>query len=77
MGFLMPKMPAMPALPPAPAPLPAPPKYEDTARQEEIAAKRAKIRAGRTGRASTILTGASGLMDEDELIYKKTLLGGD
>tara|TARA_Y100001951_G_scaffold7743_1_gene4904 strand:- start:357 stop:587 length:231 start_codon:yes stop_codon:yes gene_type:complete len=75
MGFLMPKMPAMPALPPPPAPLPAAPSYEDEDRAKAAADKRASIRRSRTGRSSTILTGATGLADDDELIYKKTLLG--
>tara|TARA_R100001244_G_scaffold46662_1_gene41685 strand:- start:224 stop:454 length:231 start_codon:yes stop_codon:yes gene_type:complete len=75
MGFLMPKVPAMPALPAAPAPLPTPPSYEDEDRAKAAAEKRARIRSGRTGRSATILTSASGLADEDELIYKKTLLG--
>jgi hypothetical protein len=76
MGFLMPKVPAMPALPPPPAPLPAAPSYQDEDRAAAVATKRAKIRSARTGRSSTILTSAAGLADEDELIYRKTLLGG-
>ena len=70
MGFLMPKVPAMPALPPPPAPLPAAPSYQDEDRAAAVAAKRAKIRSARTGRSSTILTSATGLADEDELIYR-------
>tara|TARA_R110000803_G_scaffold31254_2_gene69873 strand:- start:64 stop:288 length:225 start_codon:yes stop_codon:yes gene_type:complete len=73
MGFLMPKVPSMPAIPET-KPLPEPPKFNDTAREEEVAAKRAKIRSARTGRSSTILTSASGLED-DEKTTKKTLLG--
>ena len=75
MGFLKPKIPAMPALPPV-QPLPEPPKYDDTARAEEAAKKRARLRNQRTGRSSTILTGAEGLEDDDSKIAKKTLLGG-
>ena len=75
MGFLKPKIPAMPAIPPV-QPLPEPPKYDDTARAEEAAKKRAKLRNQRTGRSSTILTGAEGLEDDDSKIAKKTLLGG-
>jgi len=48
-------------------------EYED--RAKAAADKRASIRRSRTGRSSTILTGATGLADDDELIYKKTLLG--
>ena len=73
MSFLMPKMPPMPAIP-APQPLPTPPSYEDADRKAAIAEKERKIRAARTGRASTILTTASGLED-DETSTKKTLLG--
>ena len=65
----------MPALPPAPAPMPDPPSYDDADRAASVAAKQAKIRAGRTGRAATILTSAQGLED-DETTTKKTLLGG-
>ena len=75
MGFMKPSIPAMPPIPPV-QPLPAPPKFDDSAREEEVAAKRAKLRAGRTGRSSTILTGADGLEDDDSKITKKTLLGG-
>jgi hypothetical protein len=56
--------------------LPEPPKYEDTERAEEAAVKRAKMRAARTGRSSTILTGTGGLEDDESVITKKTLLGG-
>ena len=73
MSFLMPKV-SMPALPPPPAPMPDPPSYEDADRKAAIAEKERKIRAARTGRASTILTTASGLED-DEKSTKKTLLG--
>ena len=75
MGFLKPSMPAMPAIPPV-QPLPEPPKYDDAARAEEAARKRARLRNQRTGRSSTILTGAEGLDDDDSKISKKTLLGG-
>ena len=75
MGFLKPKIPAMPAIPPV-QPLPEPPKYDDTARAEEAAKKRARLRNQRTGRSSTILTGAEGLEDDDSKIAKKTLLRG-
>ena len=75
MGFLKPSMPAMPAIPPV-QPLPEPPKYDDAARAEEAARKRARLRNQRTGRSSTILTGAEGLEDDDSKIAKKTLLGG-
>ncbi len=74
MGFLKPKMPAMPAIPPV-QPLPEPPKYDDAARQEEIAQRRAKARANRTGRSSTILTTAQGLTDDESVIETKSLLG--
>jgi len=74
MGFLKPTIPAMPSIP-AVQPLPDPPKYNDADREAEAKAKRAKLRAGRTGRASTILTTAKGL-DDDEYSTKKTLLGG-
>jgi len=73
MGILRPKIPAMPAIPEV-KPLPEPPKYDDTEREEEAARKRAKLRASRTGRSSTILTTAKGLED-DEYSTKKTLLG--
>ena len=73
MGFLKPKIPAMPPIPPV-QPLPEPPKYDDAARTEEAARKRARLRNQRTGRSSTILTGAEGLED-DEYSTKKTLLG--
>ena len=69
------KMPSMPTPPPAPEPAVEPPAYDDTARAEEVAEKRAAIRRNRTGRSSTILTTASGL-DDDETATKKTLLGG-
>ena len=75
MGFLKPKIPAMPPIPPV-QPLPEPPKFDDTARAEEAAKKRARLRNQRTGRSSTILTGAEGLEDDDSKIAKKTLLGG-
>ncbi len=75
MGFLKPKIPAMPPIPPV-QPLPEPPKYDDAARAEEAAKKRARLRNQRTGRSSTILTGAEGLEDDDSKISKKTLLGG-
>ena len=74
MGILRPKIPAMPPIPEV-KPLPEPPKYEDTEREEEAARKRAKLRASRTGRSSTILTGTGGLEDDDSKITKKTLLG--
>ena len=75
MGFLKPKIPAMPPIPPV-QPAPEPPKFDDTARAEAEAKKRAKLRSQRTGRASTILTGADGLEDDASKITKKTLLGG-
>ena len=75
MGFLKPSIPAMPSIPPV-QPLPEPPKYDDAARAEEAARKRARLRNQRTGRSSTILTGAEGLEDDDSKIAKKTLLGG-
>ena len=75
MGFLKPKIPAMPPIPPV-QPAPEPPNYDDAARAEAEAQKRAKLRASRTGRASTILTGADGLEDDESKIAKKTLLGG-
>ena len=75
MGFLKPKIQAMPAIPPV-QPLPEPPKYDDAARAEEAAKKRARLRNQSTGRSSTILTGAEGLEDDDSKIAKKTLLGG-
>ena len=56
--------------------MPDPPKYDDADRAAEAAAKRAKIRAGRTGRSATILTGADGLEDDESILAKKTLLGG-
>ena len=68
MGFLMPKMPSPPPPPPPPA---EPPAYNDTARAEEVAAQQAEIRRKRKGRASTILTGAQGLTEEEKL-QKKT-----
>ena len=71
----MPSAPAMPAIP-APQPLPEAPKYDDTAREEDVAEKRAAIRRNRKGRSSTILTTADGLED-NELTTKKTLLGGE
>ena len=75
MGFMKPKIPAMPPIPPV-QPAPEPPKYDDSARAEEEAKKRARLRNQRTGRQSTILTGADGLEDDDSKITKKTLLGG-
>ena len=75
MGFLKPKIPAMPAIPPV-QPLPEPPKYDDAARAEEAAKKRARLRNQRTGRSSTILTGAEGLEDDSSVVSKKELLGG-
>ena len=75
MGFLKPTIPAMPSIPPV-QPLPDPPKYDDTARAEEVARKRARIRAARKGRSATILTGADGLEDDESVLTKKTLLGG-
>ena len=74
MGILRPKIPAMPPIPEV-KPLPEPPKYDDAEREEEAARKRAKLRASRTGRSSTILTGRGGLEDDDSKITKKTLLG--
>ena len=68
-------MPAMPAIPPV-QPLPEPPKYDDAARAEEAARKRARLRNQRTGRSSTILTGAEGLEDDSSVVSKKELLGG-
>ena len=55
--------------------MPEPPKYDDAARQEEIAQRRAKARANRTGRSSTILTSSQGLTDDDSVIETKSLLG--
>tara|TARA_E500000331_G_scaffold28672_1_gene24232 strand:+ start:4239 stop:4466 length:228 start_codon:yes stop_codon:yes gene_type:complete len=75
MGFIMPKVPAMPAIPPV-QPLPEPPKFNDEDRAADTAAKRAKLRAARTGRSATILTGADGLEDDSSVVSKKTLLGG-
>ncbi len=75
MGFLKPKIPAMPPIPPV-APMPDPPSFDDAARAEEQAQKRAKLRAARTGRQSTILTGSGGLEDDESVVSKKTLLGG-
>ena len=75
MGFLKPKIPAIPAIPPV-QPLPEPPKYDDAARAEEAARKRARLRNQRTGRSSTILTGAEGLEDDSSVVSKKELLGG-
>ena len=75
MGFMKPKIPAMPAIPPV-QPLPDPPKYDDAARAEEAARKRARLRNQRTGRSSTILTGAEGLEDDSSVVSKKELLGG-
>ena len=75
MGFMKPKIPAMPAIPPV-QPLPEPPKYDDAARAEEAARKRARLKNMRTGRSSTILTGTDGLEDDDSKINKKELLGG-
>ena len=71
----MPSAPAMPAIP-EPQPLPEAPKYDDTARAEEVAEKRAAIRRNRKGRSSTILTTASGL-DDNEMTTKKSMLGGE
>ena len=75
MGFLKPKIPAMPPIPPV-QPAPEPPKFDDAERAEAEARRRAKLRNQRTGRSSTILTGADGLEDDDSKIKKKTLLGG-
>ena len=75
MGFLKPKIPAMPPIPPV-EPAPEPPKFDDAERAETEARRRAKLRNQRTGRSSTILTGADGLEDDDSKITKKTLLGG-
>tara|TARA_Y100001949_G_scaffold174840_1_gene183212 strand:- start:992 stop:1219 length:228 start_codon:yes stop_codon:yes gene_type:complete len=75
MGFLKPKIPAMPPIPPV-QPAPEPPAFDDAARAEEQRLKRARARANRTGRRSTILTGADGLADDPSKITKKTLLGG-
>ena len=75
MGFLKPTIPAMPPIPPV-QPLPEPPKYDDAARAEEAARKRARLRNQRTGRSSTILTGAEGLEDDSSVVSKKELLGG-
>ena len=72
---MKPKIPAMPAIPPV-QPLPDPPKYDDAARAEEAARKRARLRNQRTGRSSTILTGAEGLEDDSSVVSKKELLGG-
>ena len=74
MGFLKPTIPAKPPIPPV-QPMPEPPKFDEAAREEEARLKRAKLRAGRTGRSATILTTAKGL-DDDEYSTKKTLLGG-
>ena len=75
MGFMKPTIPAMPAIPEV-KPLPEPPKYDDAQREEDAARKRARLRNQRTGRSSTILTGADGLEDDASKITKKTLLGG-
>ena len=75
MGFMKPKIPAMPPIPPV-QPAPEPPKFDDSARAEDEARRRAKLRTQRTGRQSTILTGADGLEDDESKITKKTLLGG-
>lgn len=72
---MKPKIPAMPPIPPV-QPAPEPPKFDDTARSEAEAKKRAKLRSQRTGRSSTILTGADGLEDDDNKVSKKILLGG-
>jgi len=74
MGFMKPKIPAMPPIPPV-QPAPEPPKFDDSARTEEEARRRARLRNQRTGRQSTILTGSDGLEDEKK-VTKKTLLGG-
>ena len=72
---MKPKIPAMQPIPPV-QPAPEPPKFDDSARAEEEARKRARLRNQKTGRSSTILTGADGLEDDDSKITKKTLLGG-
>lgn len=73
-SIFKPKMPALPAIP-EPAPLPEPPKFKDEEREKEVAERREKVLRNRKGRQSTILTGASGLEDDDSTIKKKTLLG--
>ncbi len=75
MGFMKPSIPAMPPIPDI-KPAPEPPKFDDASRAEEQAKKRARVRAGRTGRSATILTGADGLEDDPSKVSKKTLLGG-
>ena len=76
MGFMKPKIPAMPPIPVV-QPAPEPPAFDDAARAlEEQRLKRARARANRTGRSSTILTGADGLEDDPSKVNKKTLLGG-
>jgi len=68
--LVMPSAPAMPAIP-EPQPLPEAPKYDDTAREEDVAEKRAAIRRNRKGRSSTILTTASGLAMTKLLLKKQ------
>ena len=56
--------------------IPAPPPYEDEARNKQAEADEKRRNLNRKGRRSTILTG-TGLADiADENLNKKTLLGG-
>ena len=61
--------------PPTPPPPPAPPPPDQAAARDAGAEERRR-RAGAQGRASTILTGGSGLGSNGSNIGRKSLLGG-
>jgi len=69
-GPLAPKMPT----PPAPPPTPEPPPTRDDPEVNAAAAAERKRRLAMKGQSSTILTGPTGLKQDENV--GKTLLGG-
>tara|TARA_R100001460_G_scaffold40472_3_gene75629 strand:- start:18282 stop:18488 length:207 start_codon:yes stop_codon:yes gene_type:complete len=65
MGFLRPKK----ITPPPPPPAPAVPSQTATASQSA----QARMDVSKNFKSKTILTGKAGLMDDPNVVYKKTL----
>ena len=67
MGFLRPKVPT----PPPPQPRPPVPMQTPTYHQNVVASQ--AIQAHQSTQTPTVLTGASGLLDDPNIVYKKKL----
>ncbi len=68
MGFLKPKAP-----PPPPPPPPRPPVPSQTPTYHQSAMASKKIQASMANKTKTVLTSASGLLDDPNVVYKKKL----